>query len=175
MPEIVRRLESRIKNHELSQFENQQAIRHNSSFKILVIGDGPERAEIESRIRNYELSDKVRFLGQVTNNQLPNYYLLADVLIMPSEEEGFPHVLLEAMAAGVSFVAFDVGGVREILPPELLFYVVPPGNVDAFVAKIEETLRLSGDRYAKISEIEKKWVERYDIKKVGEIFRKIVA
>ena len=61
LPEILKRLNSTI---------------HNSSFVILIIGDGPERQNIESRIRNYELWDKVRFLGWVPNYQLPNYYLL---------------------------------------------------------------------------------------------------
>ncbi|OGY65351.1 MAG: hypothetical protein A3A16_02795 [Candidatus Harrisonbacteria bacterium RIFCSPLOWO2_01_FULL_44_18] len=168
---FAHRLSRRKGAHYLPEILNKL---RDENVVTVIIGDGPEKENIQLLITNYQLQDKVRFLGWIPNSELSGYYSIADVFIMPSEEEGFPHVLLEAMAVGTPFVAFDVGGVKEMLPPELLSYVVPLRNVDAFVAKIEETLRLSGDSYAKISEIEKKWVERYDIKKVARLFSSII-
>ncbi|TSC96862.1 MAG: Glycosyl transferase, group 1 [Parcubacteria group bacterium Athens1014_26] len=140
----------------------------NSGEKI--VGDGPERGDIESRIKNYELSEKARFLGWRPQNEVLEYFTIADLFIMPSEEEGFPHVLLEAMASGTPFVAFDVGGVKEITPPEIHSFVVSPGNIISFVDRIKELLR-GGSNYLKLGVIEKNWVNRFDIVKVTEQFK----
>lgn len=137
---------------------------------LLVIGDGPERSDIELRIMNYELSNKVRFLGWIPQSEVLNYFMLADLFIMPSEEEGFPHVLLEAMVIGTPFVAFDVGGVKEIAPPEIQDFVVLSGNINSFVDKVRELLK-GGSDYLKLGMIEKDWVSRFDIVKIAEQFR----
>ncbi|TSD03040.1 MAG: Glycosyl transferase, group 1 [Parcubacteria group bacterium Athens0714_26] len=137
---------------------------------LIVVGDGPERGDIESRIKNYELSEKARFLGWRPQNEVLEYFTIADLFIMPSEEEGFPHVLLEAMASGTPFVAFDVGGVKEITPPEIHSFVVSPGNIISFVDRIKELLR-GGSNYLKLGVIEKNWVNRFDIVKVTEQFK----
>jgi glycosyltransferase involved in cell wall biosynthesis len=76
------------------------------------------------------------------------YYRAADLYLMPSEEEGFPRVLLEAMASGCPFVAFDVGGVRDILPDSLAGCVVEKGDVRAIAAASVRVLRDAGLRAA---------------------------
>ncbi len=64
-------------------------------------------------------------------------------------------MLLEAMAVGVPFVAFDVGGVREISPPEFFEYIKFPGDIKSFSDKVREILHYDGGRIGKISEIER--------------------
>jgi glycosyltransferase involved in cell wall biosynthesis len=76
---------------------------------LLIVGDGPLRAELEERS-----SDSVRFLGEVDDELLPTYYRAADVLVVPSESlEGFGLVVLEALACGTPVIVTDVGGLPE--------------------------------------------------------------
>ncbi|HEY4475237.1 MAG TPA: glycosyltransferase family 4 protein [Candidatus Paceibacterota bacterium] len=169
---FVHRLSKRKGAHYLPEIAKRLADAKN--FVLLIIGDGPERAGIESKIKNYELDDKFRFLGNIPNYELPNYYAIADVFVLPSDEEGFPHVLLEAMAFGVPFAAFDVGGVREIIPPEFQKFVVTGGDVAALAEQILLLLSNENEK-KKLVQISRKWIERYDISKVTARFREIVS
>ncbi len=141
---------------------------------FLVAGEGPERMNIERQVTRDMRQGDVRFLGSVPNPQLPHYYAIADVFLMPSEEEGFPHVLLEAMAFGVPFVATDVGGVRDIVPPEAQKYVVPPGNVSAFAAAVRMLLTSAPERRT-ASGAFPVWVKQYDLSRVLETFVAIMS
>lgn len=151
----------------LKKISDQQVV-------LLVIGDGPERGDMELRIRNYGLSSRVKFLGWVPNRDLADYYALADVFILPSEEEGFPRVLLEAMAAMVPFVAFDVGGVREIVPPEFSKYLTENGDPDGFIEKIKELLYSDSKSLEILKQNELKWVRQFDIKFAVERFDQLL-
>lgn len=144
-------------------------------FVLIIIGDGPERENIESRIRNYELWDKARFLGSVPNKEIQDYFGAADLFILPSEEEGFPHVLLEAMASGTPFVAFDVGGVREIVPPEFSEYLVASGNLDGFAEKIKELLHADPKNLEALKQSELNWVRQFDLKLAAERFKNMLC
>jgi glycosyltransferase involved in cell wall biosynthesis len=81
-------------------------------FKLLLVGDGPERAHLETVVRDLRIQEQVVFVGHVAD--VAAFYSIADVLALPSHSEGSPNVLLEAMAAGLPIVATAVGGVPEI-------------------------------------------------------------
>lgn len=130
---------------------------------FLIVGDGPERERLESEIRNAGLQERVRLIGEVPHRGVPEYFAAADIFFMPSEEEGFPHVLLEAMAAGLPYVASDVGGVREITPPVLASYIIPPRDISKFSERVLDLLSLTPNERTVIQEAERIWVERYDI------------
>ncbi|GEM_PF-188678 len=172
---FAHRLSKRKGAHYLPEIaKNLNPIIHDSLFVILVVGDGPEREEIELRIKNYELGNKVRFLGSIPNHRLPGYYSLADVFIMPSDEEGFPHVLLESMAAGTPFVASDVGSVKEIIPEAMQKYAVKAGDVLGFSDKINELLLKSPKELEHLGESLKDWVKRYDLPIVARKFTNLI-
>lgn len=141
-------------------------------YYLAVIGDGPERAALEKRFAESGLVGRVRFLGWKPQNELAAYYLAADVFLMPSNEEGSPHVLLEAMAYGVPFAASNVGGVPEIAPPELRFLVVPVGDVPAFVGVIRAVFDHS---VGEIAAIEREWVKKYSLENSLAIFGSFLA
>lgn len=161
---FAHRLSKRKGAHYLPEIAKKlNFIIHNSSFVILIIGDGPERENIELGIRNYELRDKVRMLGWIPQNEVLRYFAIADVFIMPSDEEGFPHVILESMATGVPFVATDVGAVRDIIPPLMHNYLVKANDTEKFSLKIAEILSKKPEELEKIKQSLKDWVKRYDI------------
>jgi glycosyltransferase involved in cell wall biosynthesis len=108
---------------------------------FLVAGGGPYLEQLRRRVDSENLGGYFDFRGWVPNKDVPDYFRTADLYLMPSEEEGFPRVLLEAMAAGCPFIAFDVGGVRDILPPSLMECVVPPRDPGAFARKSVRALK----------------------------------
>ncbi len=108
---------------------------------FLVIGGGPYEELVKQQVTALGLNEVVRGLGWVPNRELMRYYAAADVFIMPSDEEGFPRVLLEAQAVGVPFVATDVGGVLDIVTGQQAQFVVCKGDIAMFSEKVAALLR----------------------------------
>ena len=87
-----------------------------ANAQLLVVGDGPEEKQIKKDVTNLKLEDKIVLTGRLGREEVDRLYQLADVFLMPSEEEGSPHSLIEAMAYGVPCACFSVGGVPDTLP-----------------------------------------------------------
>jgi glycosyltransferase involved in cell wall biosynthesis len=101
---------------------------------LLIVGEGPERARIEERIRETGQTESVTLTGQVASAE--PYYAIAKVAVLSSLSEGSPNALLEAMAAGVPAVATAVGGIPEIVADQKSALLVPPGDQKAMRAAI---------------------------------------
>jgi glycosyltransferase involved in cell wall biosynthesis len=114
----------------------------------VVAGDGPEKLPLVAQIADAGLSGSFRVAGGVPNTLLPGYFACADIFVLPSREEGFPRVLLEAMAMGVPFVSTDVGGIRDITTPFQQRFLVSPFSAEEFARKTTEVLseRETADR-----------------------------
>lgn len=107
-------------------------------FKLVIVGEGPERAHVEGEIALNELGARVIFAGQVSN--VRPFYSMADVLALPSHSEGSPNVLLEAMAANLPIVATAVGGVPEIVTHDETALLVAPRAREAMAAALARVL-----------------------------------
>lgn len=83
--------------------------------RLVIVGQGPERRNLEERAHARGVAQRVSFAGVVPNDELARWYSAADVLVLASRREGWPNVLLEAMACGTPVVATSVGGVPEII------------------------------------------------------------
>ena len=110
-----------------------------ADFRLVVVGEGPERPAVESAACEQGISDRVVFAGHVSD--VRPFYALADVLALPSHSEGSPNVLLEAMAAGLPVVATAVGGVPEIVAHEESALLVGPRDPEALAAAVGRMLR----------------------------------
>ena len=106
---------------------------------LVVGGDGNMRREYEARAQSLGLADRVRFAGDISDEQLPSYYRAADVVVLPSVDrtEAFGLVLLEAMACGRPVVASRLPGVRTLVEEGRTGYLVDPGNAKDLAEKIE--------------------------------------
>jgi glycosyltransferase involved in cell wall biosynthesis len=79
---------------------------------FVVAGGGPDEEMLRDRVqKNTMFKNNVMILGAVPNKDIQKYLAVSDIFFMPSQEEGFPRALLEAMAAGVPSVVSDVGAV----------------------------------------------------------------
>lgn len=83
--------------------------------RLVLAGDGPDRAKLETLAHELKVSDRVTFLGAVPQAQLRGHYGAADALVLSSSREGWANVLLEAMACGTPVVASRVYGTPEVV------------------------------------------------------------
>ena len=105
-------------------------------LQISIVGDGPEREALASKVIKFSLQDRVHFLGERTDIQ----ELLADhqLLVVTSDREGFGYVVLEALQAKLVVVSTSTGIATDLLPNNYLVESLTAGNVSA---KIQRTLR----------------------------------
>lgn len=106
--------------------------------KLLMIGDGPERQSLENLCREMGLCDHIRFLGK--QDAVEELLSLADVFIIPSENESFGLAALEAMACQVPVISSDVGGLPEVNSNGVTGFVCKVGDTDTMAEKCLEIL-----------------------------------
>ena len=111
----------------------------------VVVGDGPERARLEALARAAGVDGAVQFVGPVPDEELPLWYSLGDVFVMPSRSEapdveGFGIVYLEAGACERPVVALSAGGVPDAVADGISGLLVTPGDGATLAAKLSELL-----------------------------------
>lgn len=132
-------------------------VREGLDIKLVLVGDGKHRPELEARAAAHGLGERVCFRGQLTAGDAVRTELdRADLFVMPSHQEGLPRAMVEAMARALPCIGSSVGGIPELLPPEDL---VPPGDVAALASKIREVVT-DPERMARMS--------AYNLKKAKE-------
>ena len=112
-----------------------------TEISLTVIGDGQERKNLVRLIEKYDLSHRVRLVGWVSPDEMPEFFAEHDVLVLASYSEGRPNVVLEAMAAAMPVVASAINGVDELVQPEVTGMLFPPGDSDALASCIERLLQ----------------------------------
>jgi len=103
---------------------------------LWIIGEDTQQGQLQSLAQKMNLQQKIVFTGFVSPNEIPNYLVAADIFVLSSLGEGFPNVLLEAMAAGLPIVATKVGGVPEIVTDRENGFLVEPRNSPQLAEKI---------------------------------------
>jgi glycosyltransferase involved in cell wall biosynthesis len=125
------------------------AVRQRTPARLVVIGEGPERPQLEQLARDVGVAAHVDFRGRVSDEELRRAYAAADVFVLPSvldarqDTEGLGVVLLEAMNYSVPVIASDIGGITDIVQHERTGLLVPPGNEAALANALTCVL---GDR-----------------------------
>lgn len=102
--------------------------------RLLIVGAGPLREDLERQVEAAGLTDRVTFAGE--RSDVPQILAAADIFVLSSVSEGMPISILEAMASGLPTVATDVGGVRELVSEAVTGFVVPSRNAAAFAAPL---------------------------------------
>jgi len=92
------------------------ALRRLPGLRLVIVGDGPLRRELAAQAEQHGLTARVEFRAVIPQHELSRLYAAADVLLLTSQREGWPNVVLEAMACGTPVVATRVGGIPEVLP-----------------------------------------------------------
>lgn len=104
--------------------------------RLDLVGDGPAMASFREMAAATGVSDRIRFLGYRTQDEVADHLEEADVLVLPSFAEGVPVVLMEAMASRIPVIASRVAGVAELVEDGASGFVLPPGDDQALAAAL---------------------------------------
>lgn len=128
---------------------------------LLIVGDGPQRSELESQVSITDIGRSVRFLGQRAD--ILELLWCSDVFVLPSQTEGLSNAMLEAMACALPIVCTAVGGALDWLQQGVNGYLSTPGDVDelhwALTSMLENRPKWKsmGEHSRKIVERELSW------------------
>lgn len=106
---------------------------------FLVAGDGPKRESLENKIMKLGLHDRFVLLGW--QHDIASLAKASDILVLPSREESFPQVLLEAMYYKLPVIASDIGGVGELVDDQKTGILVQPRNTGGFAEALNNFIR----------------------------------
>lgn len=112
------------------------AILKKMPVKCLIVGDGPERKQLEFMVKELNLSSCVVFVGQISQKELPLYLKASDLFVRASRSEGLGNSFLEAMAAGIPIIGTPVGGIIDFLVDSVTGFCIKPEDAGALADKI---------------------------------------
>jgi len=135
-------------------------------LEVRIVGDGPEAAKLKNLCKTNSLQDVVKWLGNVSRSQLAREYNECDVFCLPSLQEGFGIVFLEAMAAGRSIVAARAAAVPEVVKHGLL---AEPDDENSLAEAIEG-LYLEPELRESLGEAGREFVKQFDAPVVAKLF-----
>jgi D-inositol-3-phosphate glycosyltransferase len=144
-----------------------------ATFRLLIVGgeaDEPtegHEAEIRQRVDRLGLRDTVRFVGAQPQEALRDYYVAADVTVLPSYYESFGMVALEAMACGSPVIGSRVGGLATTVRDGVTGFLVPDGNALALAERVEAVIGDPDLRY-RLGREGVQWAARHRWPCVGE-------
>jgi len=149
----------------------RELLKLRKDFFVIVAGSGPDEVSLRERVNKTEkLSAYVRIVGSIPNHNIQKYFNIADIFFMPSQEEGFPRVILESMASGVPVVVSDVGSVVEIVPKEMKAFILDPNDNQGFVSALNLLLSQKPEELEKTKKVLRERAEEFDVAKVVKIF-----
>ncbi|MFN3969039.1 glycosyltransferase [Flavobacterium sp.] len=126
------------KNHERLLVIFKEFLENQPDSHLHLLGEGPKKKEIQQLATDLNLQDQVTFYGWVPNPM--DYIAKADLLVLPSIIEGLPGVILEAMYCKVPVVAYNVGGISEVIDNLTTGFLVPKNEEAIFVTAMHQAL-----------------------------------
>jgi glycosyltransferase involved in cell wall biosynthesis len=135
-----------------------------------VIGDGSQRAVMQDVVINAGVVDRVSFAGWVDHESLPTWYQAADVLLLPSDAEGLPTAVIEALACGIPVVVSAVGGLPGLVEDGVNGLLLPQRTTTALTAAMATAL----DRVW-LPELQAASVDRYKASRVAGLVREALC
>ncbi len=122
-------------------------------FKLVLVGDGYLRPQIEAEIANLNLQNWVEIIGWASSSEVRQQILAARSLVLPSFAEGLPVVIMEALALGRPVISTYIAGIPELVEPNVCGWLVPPGSVEALVEVMRTALTLPIETLEKMGKV----------------------
>jgi glycosyltransferase involved in cell wall biosynthesis len=138
-------------------------IKQNAEINLVIGGDGKLKPGLIALARSFGIEDHIHFVGFIPEEQLPFYYQMADIFVLPTKElEGFGLVTLEAMASGLPVLGTPVGGTKEIIgnfDSSFLFKSPDPDSMVELIFEKYHLIKRDPQRWQEISNRCRKFVE----------------
>jgi glycosyltransferase involved in cell wall biosynthesis len=149
------------------------------SLKLVLVGDGPMREEIEQFIAKHDLAAYVELTGSLSGEQVRQQIVNSRAFVLPSFAEGLPVVIMEAFALGRPVISTYVAGIPELIINGENGWLVPAGSVEDLVAAMREALQASPETLAEMGKQGRQRVlERHAIVteagKLSELFADLI-
>ena len=144
-------------------------------IKTIIVGDGEYKDYYKQLVKSL---DNIIFINSVPNSDVPKFFGIADIFVLPSLSEGLPNVLLEASASGIPIVATKTGGIPDIVIHGKTGFLAESGNVQSFYNYIE--LLLNNDSLSQkfgknaIKHVKNKFGWDVIIKKYETLYEKVI-
>lgn len=119
-------------------------------FKLVFVGDGLLRSQIESLIAQFKLENHITITGWADGDQVHNHIINSRAMVLPSFAEGLPVVIMEAFALGRPVVSTYIAGIPELVEPNNSGWLVPSGSVKALVEAMIEVLQSPTSRLSQM-------------------------
>lgn len=143
--------------------------------RLIVVGDGPEHDSLRALVRSLSLESSVRLLGALPDDaEVRRWYGRAAIFCLPSVQEGFGIVFLEAMASGLPIVSTSAAAIPEVVPQREAGILVAPGDVAALAAALIALLADPALR-SRYSAFGQRHVRQYDWERVADRFLEVVG
>lgn len=156
---------SEQKGHLLLVEAVSQLVAEGLNFKLVFVGDGPLRPQIEHLISTLKLHNHIEITGWATNTQVQQHLLSSQALVLPSFAEGLPVVIMEALALGRPVISSYVAGIPELVEPGKSGWLVPPGALEDLTATLKTTLTTPVEQLEQMGKIgAAKVAENHNIK-----------
>lgn len=140
-----------------------------NNIRLLIVGEGPEKLLLQNKINESKLQDRIVLLGSKPNNEIQQYYQAADVFINPSYTEGFPRVVIEAMACGLPVIATNAGGTIDIFGSSQKEFVVNREDVNLFREKLIKVLS-NDDLIKELGDENSRHVSKFSTEEVSNMY-----
>lgn len=167
-----------VKNHAML-LEAVRHIKTECSFQILLAGDGPLVEDVRKAVISYNLEEKIRFIG--FRKDLPVLLQLVDAVILTSEKEGIPRIIMEAMTLGTPVLATNVLGTRELVVDGVTGELVELNDFMGLAKKIEHWIdpanktMLDAYKTAGRRRIEEHFTEALVAQRIDGFYRQLLA
>ena len=148
------------------------AVREIPNAFLILVGDGPMRAELESLASSLGMADRVRFVGRVPLMEVPFWLRAGDVFALTSPNEGFSCALVEAMASGLPCVVSDIPANRQLVEDGVQGITVPYDGIDRISAAFRQLASDQPTRHAMGAE-SRQTAENYSIERVVDLYENL--
>lgn len=138
-------------------------------LELRLVGSGPDRQALEALAADLGVSDRITFLGRLTETDTLAEIARSDILVLPSFMEGLPIVLMEAMALGVPVVASRVAGIPELVADGTGGLLFTPSRWDELALCIERLLTDDALRDSIVEQGKRKVADEFDAQKSAEM------
>lgn len=156
-------------------------VEHWPELTLKVIGDGPERAELEALSKRLNIDKRIQWLGKVPNGSLPQHYRQATAFVMPSiidergDQEGLGLVAVEAMGCGCPVIASDLPALRDVVLDKETGFRVKPADSQA-LAQLLKFLSINTSLLNKLTEQARCYaLEKFDWQIINQKYEKIMV
>ena len=116
-----------------------------NDIEYLLVGNGPDEEIVKENVKESGI-DNITFLGSKPNSEIQKYYGASDIFFNPTYCEGFPRVVIEAMACGLPIVTTNAGGISDILDGYQKNYIADVDDRDLLAAKLKKMIEYQDDR-----------------------------